>query len=244
MMVRPLPRISKLAMFALLSLACAKSPPSGGPGTYRGVATGTKEIGILEVTVTESDKGPLPATGTLKFPSKSLALTGTLDKSKTELSLSSSDGYKIVGESRPNYAYGAYQNATGEDAGAFGLLLQTESSPIEFFCGSFVDASDNDSKGTTLPLGITAVPGGGAICVGPNFAWLGGLGTDNSLSCTSTGGAVIEGNLNTTANPWGTGQTYGTWVVAPCASNGGGGDGGVQDGSSADDATVDAGTSD
>jgi hypothetical protein len=221
--------ILKLAMPALLFLACAKGPQSGDAGHYLGVATNRNEIGILDVTVAEADKGPLPATGTLKFPSKTITLTGTLDQSKTQLSLSSSDGYTLVGESRPTYAFGSYKNATDEEQGSFGLIPQpATSSPVQLYCGSYWDTTVTQQ--TSYPLAITATAGGNALCVGQNFAWVGVLGTDDSVAC-AFGGGTFNGNVNTAGNPWGTGEHYGSWTVSPCADNGAGGDGGVSDGS-------------
>jgi hypothetical protein len=224
-------RLSCLAILALGSLACAKAAPSGGAGTFRGVATGVREIGVLEITIEEADKGPLPASGTLSFPSKSYSLTGTLDKSKAELSLSSSDGYKLVGESRPDYTTGGYTNVAGDEVGAFALLPQIADSTVTLFCGTMINTSETDTKGVVLPLAICGIPGGGAICVGPNYAWRGSLASDNEVRCSATGGALIEGNVNASnGNKWGTVENYGNWTVTPCASNGaGGGDAGVPD---------------
>jgi hypothetical protein len=224
-------RLPRFAILALISLACAKEAPSGGAGTLRGVATGLQEIGVLEITIEEAEKGPLPASGTLSFPSRSLSLTGTLDKSKAKLSLSSSEGYQLVGESRPDYTYGGYTNAKGDEVGTFALLPQTADATVALYCGSMISQSENDTKGVVLPLAICGIPGGGAICVGPNYAWRGGLAADNEVRCSATGGPVIEGNVNASnGNKWGTVENYGTWAVTPCASNGaGGGDGGVPD---------------
>ncbi len=52
MLVRPASTIRGFALAAALaSLSCASKPPSGGPGTYRGVMVGTTETGIVDVTV-------------------------------------------------------------------------------------------------------------------------------------------------------------------------------------------------
>ncbi len=220
-------------------MACAKGPPSGGAGIYVGVVANTKEIGLMEVTVGDSAKGPLPATGTVKFPSRIITLTGTLDKSKTQLLLSSSVGHTMVAESRPDYALGQYKNAQDEeDQGAFALLLQNTEIPVESFCGSHTNTSADEAF--THPLAVAASPGGQAICVGPNFTWLGSLGTDDVLRCVSSGGGMFEGNVNSTGNPWGTNDYTGTWAVTPCASDGANDDGGVSDGDAGDTAAPDA----
>jgi hypothetical protein len=242
MPVRALPCIAKFTVLALLSLACAKSPPSGGPGTYQGVvANVANEIGLLDVEVTESDKGSLHAEGTLKFPNRTLSLTGTLDRSKTLLSLSTSDGYKIDGLSRPSYSYGSYTDSTGNDTGSFALLFQTSGSTIERYCGSgsFTIPVDASTQDITLPIAITAISGGEAFCVGPNFMLMGGLGTDKAISCAAPSGGLIEGNINNKDNPWDTGGPAGKWTVIPCASNGAVGDAGIPDdaGGSADTGT-------
>jgi hypothetical protein len=230
----------KLLAFTLLALACAKSPPSGGAGTYRGVAANLKEIGVFEVTVQEADKGPLPATGTLKFPSKTVELTGTLDKSKTQLTMTSGSDYSVVGTSRPGYVRGAYQNAKGDDVGSFGIILQGEGTSVELFCGSMLDTTDTETKGLTMPLAIAAVPGGYAVCVGQTFSYLGGFASDEKvLGCTQANEAQINGDVTATSgNKWGTGTVYGSWTVSPCADNGAGGsDAGVPDGAVAADAS-------
>jgi hypothetical protein len=237
MPVRHLPCLAKLTVLTLSFLACAKGPPSGGPGSYRGVATGAEEIGILEVEVTESEKGPLPATGTLKFPSKTISLTGIIDQSKTELVLTSSDGYKIVGLSRPTYAFGSYTDATGDDTGSFALFLQNAGSSVELFCGSgsFDITADATTTRVTLPLAVTATPGGQAYCVGPNFVLSGGLGTDKTLKCASSAGELMEGKVDSQTNAWAGAGPTGTWAVTPCASNGRGGDAGVPEDAGAGD---------
>lgn len=241
MSARALPCLTKLPLVALLFLACAKEPPSGGPGSYRGVATGAEEIGILEVEVTESEKGSLPATGTLKFPSKTLSLTGIINKSKTTLELTSSDGYKVVGLSRPTYAYGSFTNATGDDTGSFALFLPSTGS-VESFCGtgSFDVTADATTTKVTLPLAVTATPGGQAFCVGPNFVLTGTLGTDKALSCVDVSSGLLEGKVDSPTNAWAAAGPTGTWAVTPCASNGRGADAGVPEDAGAGDDTASA----
>jgi len=237
MLVRFFSLLGGFALFALLPLACAKGPASGGPGSYHGVATGKDEIGILEVLVTEADQGPLPATGTLKFPSKTLSLTGTLDKSQTLFSLASTDGYKLVALSRPAYAIGSYTSDTGEDAGSFALLLVTADNPVDLYCGRIVDTSGEAP--VSQPFAITATSGGQAVCVGHGFAYVGSLSSHHALDC-AFGSAVFEGNVDfKSGNMWGTGTNYGTWSVTPCTSIEASSDGGAPDASD-DDAETDA----
>jgi hypothetical protein len=182
----------------------------------------------------------LPATGTLKFPSKTIELTGTLDKSKTQLTMTSGSDYSLVGESRPGYVRGSYKNAKGDDVGSFGIVLPGEGAPVGLFCGSMLVTSDTDTKGLTMPLAIAGVPGGDAVCVGFTFSYLGGFATDNkTVGCTMINSAQINGDVTaTTGNQWGTGIEYGTWTVTPCADNGASSvDGGVPDGAVAADAS-------
>jgi hypothetical protein len=222
------------AFVALLCPSCANKPPSGGPGTYRGVFAGTAEAGTVEVTVGEARSGPLPASGTIDLGGKVVSLSGTLDQSSASLSLSSTDGYQLAGISRPAYVFGSYQDT--RDYGTFALILEpATSSPIQLFCGSLVDTSTTGTTPSqTFPFAVTAVPSGAAICVGLNNVWFGGLYASDGLSC-GTGSTQISGYVDADGgNQWGTGTDdqgngdYGTWTVAPCG--GGAADGGVDSG--------------
>ena len=227
MFVRLVPALRSFAFaaVALASLSCASKPPSGGAGTYRGVLVGTSQIGILEITVAEASSGPLPASGTIDLGGTVVSLSGTLDRSNASISLSSTDGYQLAGISRPAYVFGSYYDS--QDSGTFALLLESaNSSPIQLFCGSFVDTSTTGTYASqTLPFAVTAVPSGAAICVALNNIWFGSLYASDGLSC-GTGGTLISGYVNADGgNQWGTGTDnqgngdYGTWTVAPCGDN-------------------------
>jgi hypothetical protein len=242
MFVRLIPvlRGFAFAAVALASLSCANKPPTGGPGTYRGVLAGTIELGTVQVTVAEAGSGPLPASGTIDLGGTVVSLSGTLDQSSANISLSSTDGYQLAGVSRPTYVFGSYQGP--QDSGSFALLLESaDSSPIRLLCGSFVDtASTGTSPSTPFPFGVTAsIPSGLAFCVSPGFTWFGTLSANDTLSCQS-GGGLFLGNTNADGgNQWGTGNDYGTWALAPCAA--GAADGGVDSGT---DNVPDAGAGD
>jgi hypothetical protein len=235
MLVRPIPTLRGL-VFACVALAisplgCANKPPTGGPGIYRGVLVGNS-VGIVDVTVVEAASGPLPATGAIDFGSIVDSLSGTLDRSSASISLSSADGYQLDGVSRPTYIFGSY-NQGSLDAGTFALFLEaSDSSPIRFLCGSYIDSGTTTP--TQYPFAVTATSSGLAFCVTPGFSWFGALAADGTLSCQS-GGGLFSGNTNADAgNQWGTGVDnsgngdYGTWTVAPCRA--GAADGGVDRG--------------
>jgi hypothetical protein len=201
---------------------------------------GAGEMGTLDVTVGEAASVPLPASGGLLFlDGRSESLTGALNQSNASLSLSSTTGYQLTGDSRPGYAYGSYQYQSLEDYGEFALLQEPPGgSSIKTFCGSFVSTASTDAS--PIPFAITAVPDGGAICVGPNFAWYGYMDPFGYVSC-SVGSGLFYGNANADAgNKWGTGTTNGdggTWMVTPCGgSTSAGQDGGV---SATEDAALD-----
>jgi hypothetical protein len=223
------------AALMLLLPGCASKPTSGGPGSYRGVLVGVGEMGTLNVTVGEAASGPLAANGGLVFlDGSSQSLSGALDRSNARISLSSTTGYQFTGDSRPAYAYGAYQGPLG--FGEFALLQEPAGGDsIKTFCGRYVSTTSTTTS--PIPFAIAGVPEGSAMCVGPNFAWLGYMDADDIVSC-SVGTGLFYGNANADAgNHWGTG-TYngdsGTWTVGPCVSGTSPGpDGG------ADDATVD-----
>jgi hypothetical protein len=238
MLVRPISALRGLvfpgAVVALLCLSCANQPPSGGPGTYRGVFAGRTEMGTVEVTVAKAASGPFLASGTIDLGGKVVSLSGTLDQSSASLSLSSTDGYQLSGISRPAYVFGSYYDS--QDSGTFALILESaNSSPIQLFCGSFVDISTTGTYSSQrLPFAVAAMPSGPAICVALDNIWFGSLYASDGLSCGS-GGTLISGNVNADGgNQWGTGTDnqgngdYGTWTVAPCA--GGAADGGVDSG--------------
>lgn len=240
----------------LLSPSCASKPDSGGPGTYRGVlasaaeigtvASGATQIGTMLVTVTDAASGPLPASGTVDFGGTVLSLSGALDQSNASLTLSSTDGLQLTGTSRPAYAFGSYSYSS--DAGTFALILESaNSSPIQFFCGSFLDTSTTGTapSQSTFPFAVAAAPAGATICVGLDSIWSGTLYGSGALSC-GTGSSMISGNVNADGgNNWGTGiddegnGDYGSWTAAPCG--GSAADAGVD--SSADNGP-DGGTSD
>jgi hypothetical protein len=233
-----------LAGAALLSLfpGCASKPPAGGPGTYRGVLAGMSEIGTVDVTVEEAASGPLPAIGTIDFGSTVVSLSGTLDQSNASISLSSTDGYHLRGDSRPTYVLGSYQGP--QDAGKYALFLEAvDSGSIRLFCGSFVDTGKTAASATPYPFAVTVMPSGSAFCVTQGFTWFGNLDANDTLSCES-GSGLFAGNANADAgNQWGMGVdkqgngNYGTWTVVPCGgSTSPGPDGGA---SGADDAALD-----
>jgi hypothetical protein len=245
MLVRPISTLCFVfpgAFVALLCLSCANQPPSGGPGTYRGVFAGTTEMGTVEVTVAEAGCGPLPASGTIDLGGTAVFLSGALDQSSASLSLSSADGYQLTGISRPAYVLGSYYDP--QDSGNFALILESaNSSPIQLFCGSFVWTAPAGTSPS--PFAVVAASSGPAICVAPNHIWFGSLDASDTLSCGG-GGSLIFGNVNADGgNQWGTGTdnqgngNYGTWTVAPCG--GGAADGGADSGA---DNGPDAGASD
>jgi hypothetical protein len=213
------------AISALLFPGCASKPPSGGPGTYRGVIVDSAEIGSIEVTVGEASSGPLPASGTISLDGATVSLSGTLDRANTKVSLSSTDGYQLDGDSRPAYVFGSFHGP--QDKGSFALFLEgANSSPIRSFCGSFVWTSPANPPS---PFAVAATSSGSAMCVGPNFMWFGNLDAHGSLSCEGAGNDLALGNVDVDAgNNWGTGNEYGSWTVAPC----GAGAVGVPDGGS------------
>jgi hypothetical protein len=201
---------------------------------------GAGEMGTLDVTVREAASGPLPASGGLLFLNgSSESLAGALDQSNARISLSSTTGYQLTGDSRPAYAYGSYQYQSSEDRGEFALLPEPPSgSSIKTFCGSYVSTASTDAS--PIPFAIAAVPEGSAICVSPTFTWLGFMDAADTVSC-SAGTGLFYGNANVDAgNQWGTGTADGdggNWIVGPCGSGTGGGpDAGA---SGTDDATVD-----
>jgi hypothetical protein len=205
------------AALVLLCLGCASKPTSGGPGTYRGVLVGVGEMGTLDVTVGEAASGPLLADGEIVFlDSTTTSLSGAVDRSGATISLASTMGYQFTGDSRPGYAYGAYRGPLG--SGEFALLQEPAGGDsIRTFCGSYVSTTSTTTS--PIPFAIAGVPEGSAMCVGPNFAWLGYLDADDIVSC-SVGTGLFYGNANADAgNHWGTG-TYngdsGTWTVVPC----------------------------
>jgi len=228
MRFRPIAVLRSLAV-AALALACAKNPPAGGPGTYRGVLVGVTEIGIVEVTVGEAPSGPLPASGTIETGGTVVILSGTLDRAHASLSLSSTNGYQLAADSRPTYVIGSYQGPQG--SGSFALFLEpADGRPVRLFCGNLVYTSGTATPPLpTYPFAVTAAPLGYAICVGPGFTWFGSLDASDTLSCQS-GSGLFYGNTNADGgNHWGTGgDNYGTWTVAPCG--GGAVDGGVDSG--------------
>lgn len=228
MLVRPMITLRSLAFagVALASLSCANKPPTGGPGTYRGVLVGVTEIGILQITVGDAPSGPLPASGTIELGGTVVSLSGTLDRSRASLSLSSTTGYQLSGDSRPTYVFGSYQ--APQDSGSFALFLEpADGSPVQLLCGSYTSTSTTDTS--PRPFAVAAVPPGYAFCVGPSFAWPGSLNASDTLSCENGGGGLFLGNTNADGgNQWGTGSVYGTWTVAPCG--GGAADGGVDSG--------------
>ncbi|HJX54999.1 MAG TPA: hypothetical protein VJ801_19730 [Polyangia bacterium] len=236
MLVRPITALRGFvfASVALASLSCANKPPTGGPGTYRGVLVGSSGIGTVQVTVAEAASGPLPASGTIDFGGTAVYLSGTLDQSRASISLSSTTGYHLAGDSRPTYIFGSFESP--QDTGRFALFLEpADASPVKLFCGSYTSTTTTSSS----PFAVTAVPLGYAICVGPNFVWFGNLDASDSLSCQS-GGGLFLGNTNADGgNQWGTGNDYGTWALAPCAA--GAADGGVDGGT---DNVPDAGAGD
>jgi hypothetical protein len=217
----PVARSTGLVL-ALSCLACASDPKAGGPGTYRGVIVGIGEVGTLEVTVGEATSGPLPASGTMTFRARTVALTGTLDRSKVSLSLASADGYQLTGQSRKEYVLGSFIAA--KDSGSFALfLVPAGGPPVQLFCGSLNLTSTADAP--PLPFGVTAMATGAAICVAPAFTLLGSLDSTKILSCSSNG-AAFDGQVNADAGGiWGTGEGYGTWTLQPCGD--GSPDGGV-----------------
>ena len=226
MPIRPIAALRALAfarvVLALVPLGCASKPPTGGPGTYRGVLAGVTEIGTVEVTVEEAGSGLLPASGTINLASTVVSLSGTLDQSNASLSLASTDGYQLAGISRPTYVFGSFQDP--QDSGSFALFLESaSSSPIRLFCGSFIDTSSTGSfPSSTFPFGVTATPSGLAFCVSPGFTWFGALDASDTLSCQSGSGAFFGNTDADGGNQWGTGVDnqgngdYGTWTLAPC----------------------------
>jgi len=218
------------AVLALLSLSCANKPPSGGPGTYRGVLVNSTSTGSLDVTVGEASRGPLPASGTLVLGGTTASLSGTLDRSNATLSLSSTDGYQLTGDSRPAYAFGSFTSS--EDRGSFALFQENANSPVRLLCGTFFWIAPANSSPS--PFAVAATPSGAAMCVGPSFVWFGNLNGYDALACEGNATSVILGNVDLDAgNQWGTGDDYGSWTVAPCgASAADGPDGGS--GSAAD----------
>jgi hypothetical protein len=231
----------------VLSPSCAKKPPTGGPGTYRGVLAGVSEIGIVDVTVEAAEIGPLPASGTLSIGGTVMSLSGSLDQSKSTLSLSSTEGYKLTGDSRPAYSSGTYEDPQG-GLGNFGLFLVTaDPSSVQLLCGSFVWTAPTGTSPTAFAAAVT--PAGAAMCVGPGIAWVGTVNSSGNLVCQQ-GGGLIGGNVNADGgNKWGLGVdndgngNWGTWTVAPCGSGvaGGGVDAGVD---SAPDSAVDSAAAD
>lgn len=126
MLVRPASTIRGFALAAALaSLSCASKPPSGGPGTYRGVMVGTTETGIVDVTVRETECGPLPASGTVDLGGTVVPLSGALAQSNASLSLSSPAGYQLAGDSWPAYALGTYQDPQDRGSSPCFCSLQT-----------------------------------------------------------------------------------------------------------------------
>jgi hypothetical protein len=224
MFVRPMTALRGFvfAGVALASLSCANKPPTGGPGTYRGVFVGTSGIGIVQVTVAEAASGPLPASGTIDFGGTAVSLSGTLDQSNASISLFSTTGYLLAGDSRPTYVFGSFESP--QDTGRFALFLEPAgASSVKLFCGSYTSTTNTTTS--SIPFAVTAVPLGYAMCVGPNLVWFGNLDASDSLSCQS-GGGLFLGNTNADGgNQWGTGNDYGTWALAPCAA--GAADGGT-----------------
>jgi hypothetical protein len=225
------------AVLALLSFSCAKKPPSGGSGTYRGVLVSSTSTGSIDVTVGEASRGPLPASGTIVLGGTTVSLSGTLDRSNATLSLSSTDGYQLTGDSRPAYAFGSFTSS--QDMGSFAMYLEpANSTPVLLFCGSFSWIAPADTSPS--PFAVAATPSGAAMCVGPSFVWFGNLGGNDALACEGSATSVVLGNVAVDAgNQWGTGTDdqgngdYGSWTVAPCgASAADGPDGGS--GSAAD----------
>jgi hypothetical protein len=221
-----------------LFLGCASKPTAGGPGSYRGVLVGAGEMGTLAVTVTGSASGQLPASGGLvDMDGTTASLSGMLDQDNDSLSLSSTTGYQLGGDSRPGYVLGGYQGPVWN--GQFALLEQLDGGgSVRTFCGSYV--SNTTAGATPMPFAIAGVAGGSAFCVGYNFAWLGSMDASDIVSC-SVGTGLFYGNANADAgNQWGTGTedgNSGTWAVVPCGADASGGlDGGS---SGAADAPVD-----
>jgi len=226
------------AVLALLSLGCAKKPPSGGAGTYRGVVVSSTSTGSIDVTVGEASRGPLPASGTLVLGGTTVSLSGTLDRSNATLSLSSTDGYQFTGDSRPAYAFGSFTSS--QDRGSFAMYLEpANSSPVLLFCGSFFWTAPANSSPS--PFAVAATPSGAAMCVAPSFVWFGNLDGNDALACEGSATSMILGNVDVDAgNQWGTGTSdgdNGTWAVTSCGPDAGGGsDGGTR---GAADAAVD-----
>jgi hypothetical protein len=226
------------ATLSSLFLGCASKPTAGGPGSYRGVLVGVGELGTLAVTVAGSANGQLPASGGLVDADGTTAsFSGMLNQDNSSLSLSSTTGYQLGGDSRPGYVLGGYQGPLG--GGQFALLEQPDGSgSVKTFCGSYV--STTTAGVAPMAFAIAAVAGGSAFCVGYNFAWLGSMDASDIVSC-SVGTGLFYGNANADAgNQWGTGTedgNSGTWAVVPCGADASGGpDGGTRD---AADATVD-----
>jgi hypothetical protein len=220
-----------------LFLGCASKPTAGGPGSYRGVLVGGGEMGTLAITVAGSASNSLPASGGLvDLDGTTASLSGMLNQGNARFSLSSTAGYQFDGDSRPGYVLGGYQGPLWR--GEFALLEQPDSGgSVKTFCGSYVSSTAGASP---IPFAITAMSDGSAICVGPNFTWLGYMDAADTVSC-SVGTGLFYGNANADAgNHWGTG-TYngdsGSWTVGPCVSGTNDGpDGGA---SGVTDATVD-----
>ena len=230
--------VASAATLLPLFLGCASKPTAGGPGSYRGVLVGAGEIGTLAVTVAGSATSSLPASGGLVDLNGSTAsLSGTLNQGNASCSLSSTAGYQFDGDSRPEYVLGGYHGPLG--GGEFALLEQPDSGgSVKTFCGAYVSSSSTTA--TPIPFAIAGVPDGAAVCVGPNFAWLGTMDSAEDVSC-SVGTALFYGNANADAgNQWGTGTSdgdNGTWAVTSCGPDAGGGsDGGTR---GAADAAVD-----
>lgn len=204
------------AVLALLSLSCANRPPSGGPGTYRGVLVNSIATGSIDVTVGEASRGPLPASGTLVLGGTTVSLSGTLDRSNATLSLSSTDGYQLTGDSRPAYAFGSFTSS--QDRGSFAMLPEDANSPVRLLCGTFFWTAPANSSPS--PFAVTATPSGAAMCVGPSFVWFGNLNGYDALACEGSATSVVLGNVDLDAgNHWGTGEDYGSWTLAPCGGD-------------------------
>jgi len=159
-----------------------------------------------------------------------------LNQDNASLSLSSTTGYQLGGESRPGYVLVGMRVRWG--AGNSPCWSSRQRRLVKDFLWKL--RLKHHGCAAPIPFAIAAVAGGSAFCVGYNFAWMGNMDASDTVSCSASTG-LFYGNANADAgNQWGTGTSDGnSGNVGGCALWCDAGGGRMVGPAGADDAALD-----
>jgi len=190
------------AVLALLSLSCANRPPSGGPGTYRGVLVNSIATGSIDVTVGEASRGPFLPAGPLSWWHNRIPVRHA---GPVQCHAFTFVNRRLPVDRRLPTGVRLRSFTSSQDRGSFAMLPEDANSPVRLLCGTFFwTAPANSSRAHSRSRPRHREP----LCASvPASSGFGNLNGYDALACEGSATPWSWGtSISTRGNHWGTGE--------------------------------------